>query len=372
MRFRNVLCFSMAAVLACSSLPANVAQAESLQTREGTEKIVQAQADWEPATETMIQEEVKGADNDSEYETKSGWKYKMLKNGTLEITGYSGKKTSLTIPSKIAEKKVSSIGDYAFSFNDSNCPVFDKLKSVKIPGTVKKIGEGAFSYCSSLKSIKIPKGVTSIGDKTFYFCEKLKSVEFSNTVKSIGEMAFWCTSLKSLTIPKSLTKISDKAFAYIWGLKAIKVQSGNPAYCAKEGILFTKDKKTLVCCPMDKKGSYTVPKGVKTIGNGAFAYTNLKNIKFQKGLITIEKDAFFSSGLKNVVFPEGLKTIGESALNMCYQLENVTIPKSVKKIGENAIRSGISTNPKLKLKVVRGSYAQKWAKRNNIPYSYIK
>lgn len=340
MKIRNVLCFGMAAVLMCSNLPAKTAWAESQQTKEWTEEMAQQQADWEPA-ETTMQEEVKGADS-SEHVTKSGWKYKTLKNGTLEITGYSGKKTSLAIPSKIGGKKVSSIGDYAFQ------------------------------YSNSLKSIVIPKGVTSIGDSAFYFCENLKSVELPNTVKSIGEMAFWNTSLKNLTIPKSLTKISDKAFAYIWGLKAIKVQSGNPAYCAKDGILFTKDKKILVCCPMGKKGSYTVPKGVKKIGNGAFAYTSLKNIKFQKGLVTIGKDAFFSSGLKNVVFPEGLKTIGESALNMCYQLESVTIPKSVKKIGENAIRSGIVTNPNLKLKVVRGSYAQKWAKRNNIPYSYVK
>ncbi len=65
-----------------------------------------------------------------------------------------------------------------------------------------------------------------------------------------------------------------------------------------------------------------------------------------------------------------LKTIGDSALNMCYQLESVTIPKSVKKIRENAIRSGL--NPKLKIKVVRGSYAQKWAKRNNVLYTFIK
>ena len=362
MRFRNVLCFGMAAVLVCSNLPANVAQAESLQTKEWTEEMIQERADWELATETMIEEEIKGADNGSEQETKSGWKYKTLKDGTLEITGYSGKKTSLTLPSKIGGKKVSSIGKFAFGYS--------KLKSVKIPGTVKNIEGFAFAYCSSLKSIKIPNGVTSIGDSAFFFCVNLKSVELPKTLKKVGNNSFWGTSIKSLTIPKNLTKIGDYAFRV---LRAIKVQNGNPAYCAQDGVLFTKDKKTLIFCPMQKKGNYTVPRSVKRIGTYAFYASALKNIKLQKGLTTIVNSAFWGSGIKSIVLPEGLKTIGRNAFNNCNELKSVTIPKSVTKIGENAFGSwSWCVGMGLKLKVVRGSYAQKWAKTNNIPYSYIK
>ena len=293
--------------------------------------------------------------------TKSGWKYKTLKNGTLEIMGYSGKKTSLTIPAKIGGKKVSSIGEGAF--------VESGMKSVKIPGTVKKIGNSAFAYCIGLKSVKIPRGVTSIGDSAFIYCSNLKSVELPETLKRVEGWAFWYTGLKSLTIPKSLTKIGDNAFNYTQSLKTIKVRSGNSVYCAQDGVLFTKDKKTLICFPAGKKGSYTVPKSVKKISEFAFGWSGLKNIKFQKGLVTIEKLAFGSSSLKRVVLPEGLKTIGTSAFSLCSQLESVTIPKSVKKIEGNIF---FDASDKLKLKVVRGSYAQKWAKRNNIPYSYIK
>lgn len=301
--------------------------------------------------------------------TSSGWKYKALANGTVEVTGYTGKKTSLSIPSKIGGKKVTSIGKRAFSY--LNCTVSETLKSVKIPGTVKKIGSEAFTYCISMKKIKIPKGVTSIGEGAFYFCESLESVSLPETLKSVGKEAFWATSLKSVVIPKRLTKIGEGAFTLITNFKSIKVQKGNPAYCARDGILFTKDMKTIVACPTYKTGSYVVPAGVRKIGSKAFAYSSLKKIEFQKGLTTVGKQAFSSSSAENIVFEEGLKTIQYRAFENCIQLKSMVIPKSVKKIEENPFYSwGGGMN--VKLKVFRGSYAEKWAKKNKIPYTYMK
>ena len=41
---------------------------------------------------------------------------------------------------------------------------------------LEKIGDYAFSYCSSLKSIIIPNSVTEIGEEAFYGCSSLASV----------------------------------------------------------------------------------------------------------------------------------------------------------------------------------------------------
>lgn len=383
MKCKKLLCFGMAAALACSCLQAGTAQAGSIPEGTWAGEIAQGEsakammqgraasaeelAPGQDLADGAVQESQKAAG--AEQVTGSGWKYKALANGTVEITGYAGKKTSLSIPSKIGGKKVTSIGSRAFS--NVNCTVSEKLKSVKIPGTVKKIGSEAFAYCINMKKIKIPKGVTSIGEGAFYFCEVLESVSLPETLKSVGKEAFWGTSLKSVVIPKSLTKIGEGAFTLIMNFKSIKVQKGNPAYCAQDGVLFTKDMKTIVACPTDKTGSFTAPAGVRKIGNKAFAYSSLKKIEFQKGLTTVGKQAFSSSHAENIVFAEGLKTIQYRAFENCIQLKSVVIPKSVKKIEEGAFYSW-SGNISVKLKVSRGSYAEKWAKKNKIPYTYMK
>ena len=108
--------------------------------------------------------------------------YKELKDETVEITGYLGKDKILTIPSELAEKKVSGIGNGAFA-NMSD------LTSVTIQKGIKSIGDSAFAMCESLKSITIPSGVTSIDRDAFMGCSSLKSVTVPKSVTSFGEHA---------------------------------------------------------------------------------------------------------------------------------------------------------------------------------------
>ena len=87
------------------------------------------------------------------------------------------------------------------------------IQSVVIPESVTKIGESAFSDCSSLTSVTIPEGVTEIGERAFYGCSSLTSVTIPEGVTRIGDWAFkGCSSLTSVTIPESVTRIGDKAF----------------------------------------------------------------------------------------------------------------------------------------------------------------
>ena len=72
--------------------------------------------------------------------------------------------------------------------------------SVKIPNSVKRIGENAFGGCRGLTSVTIPNGVTSIGNAAFLHCKSLISVTIPNSVTSIESDAFiWCMNLKSIT-----------------------------------------------------------------------------------------------------------------------------------------------------------------------------
>lgn len=92
--------------------------------------------------------------------------------------------TSVTIPAT-----VETIGEKAFK----NC---SGLASIKIPASVKSIGKDAFyktdDVSSNLTAVEIEEGsvLETIGEYAFYGCYKLKGVKIPASVKSIGNFAF--------------------------------------------------------------------------------------------------------------------------------------------------------------------------------------
>jgi len=215
-------------------------------------------------------------------------------NGTLTISG-SGK-----------------IEDYRSDIDQPWYSNRSDITSVVIEPGVTSIGSLAFYKCSNLTSITIPSGLTSIGEMTFFNCSALTSVTIPNGVISIGNFAFGsCTGLKSITIPSSVTSIENNIFQDCTGLTNITVDSSNPSFCSESGVLFNKDKTTLIYCPRRKTGSYTIPDGVTAIGDYAF---------------------YYCSGLTSVTIPSSVTSIGGSAFQHCTGLTSITIPNSVTSI----------------------------------------
>ena len=212
--------------------------------------------------------------------------------------------TSVTIPDS-----VTSIGSCAFY----GCA---SLTSVTIPDSVTSIGGSAFYGCTSLTSVTIPDSVTSIGGSAFYNCKSLTSVTIPGSVTSIGWSAFYgCASLTSVTIPDSVTSIGNCAFASCTSLTGIWVAEGNSHYANDaSGVLFNKDKTTLVQCP-GAFAAYTIPNSVTSIGEYAFSHC---------------------TSLTSVTIPNSVTSIGEHAFSYCTSLTSVTISDSVTSIGEYA------------------------------------
>lgn len=205
---------------------------------------------------------------------------------------------------------VVTVGKMAFD----NCDV----TSVTFPGSVKSIGNEAFSCCDKLTDVNLSMGLKEIGGEAFYCCDKLTSVAIPEGVTTIGWAAFsMCDNLASVTIPGSVTTIRGYAFSHCHALTAV-----------------------------------TIPKGITTIETGAFR--DCKN-------------------LTSLFFPEGVTTIGEGAFALCEKLTSVTIPKSVTTIEEWKFEDWKAfPHRKPTVYALPGSVAWKWAEEKGFPVEKMK
>lgn len=146
---------------------------------------------------TLIALCVMGYETWTDTSTGIEWRYEVGSDGSASIKGVPmGSKGVLVVPSSVAGRRVSSIGDWAFNA----CFAFT---SITIPEGVTSIGESAFGGCSRLTSMIIPSGVVSIGDDAFSGCSKLHDITIPSTVKSIGNDAFFmCGALEKVYVSK--------------------------------------------------------------------------------------------------------------------------------------------------------------------------
>ncbi len=158
-------------------------------------------------------------------------------------------------------------------------------------------------------------------------------------------------NVTKITIGKNVKTISLWAFENNKKVTAFEVDEENPYFCDLDGVLYSKDMKTLLFYPLGRgieemtdadgntvKGiSYEIPEGVETVRTKAFyKCSELRSIILPSTVKFIEEKAFFRCSISEVTLPEGLEFIGKDAFSYCTALKEIVIPSTIASIGDYA------------------------------------
>ncbi|MBR7083318.1 MAG: leucine-rich repeat protein, partial [Clostridia bacterium] len=248
------------------------------------------------------------------------FQYTVHDGNKATITKYLGEETTVTVNKIDGRYTVDSIGYAAFAENT-------KIQSVNIYASVTSIGESAFEACTSLKTVTFRTGsaLSEIGEYAFYDCTELSGFEFPEKLVSIGYGAFRnCSKLTydlstaasleaigeyafsscgnsassfDVTIPSKVKTVGYGAFYGCSAVSGFAVAPGNGAFSASDGVLMNHDGSEIIIYPMSKTAKdFSVPSGVKKIGDGAFAgVTSLETLDIPDGVTEIGGGAFYNA-----------------------------------------------------------------------------
>lgn len=308
---------------------------------------------------------------------------------TMETIQYSAFDNCTALTQIIIPDSVTEIDSSAFFKCQS-------LTNAKLPKNIDKISHTLFSGCQNLESIEIPENVTVIDNMAFYGCTALSDVKIPDKVEIIGEYAFYeCQSIFKINIPSGVTSVSSDSFIFCKSLYKINVDENNKNYTSIDGVLFTKDKKTLMTYPCGKiDNEYTVPDGVENIEGSAFGSSVfLVNVRLPDSIKTIGDFAFGKcQSLESINLPDGLTKIETLTFSDCCSLSSIVISKSVTEIGGGAFGSctglteAVIENDKIELADTafnhctqnlvlyggKNSAAEAYAKENNFQFRTLE
>lgn len=184
--------------------------------------------------------------------------------------------------------------------------------------------------------ITIKEGITGLADKC-YSKESVTFISLPDTLVSIGNECFRNSNILNLTLPDGLTHIGENNFPNTLqsinipplltdfplnnifncsSMLKIEVHPDNPTYCSHDGLLYTKDRKTLLFCPRSRTDAVIVPEGVTTLGSRCFqGCKKLARIHLPSTLRRIEDWALAESVHSTLKIPNSVDTVGARAFS---------------------------------------------------------
>ena len=236
---------------------------------------------------------------------------------------------------------------------------------ISIAGHLYTTSGTMISYATGSRdnTFTIPEGIVRIRSTAFYGCDYLENLIIGSDVKEIDEWAIvWCENIKSIVISAKVEMIGDDLLYGCDNISSITIDSANAYYETIEGVLFTKDGKTIVRYPSTSNVTeYEIPSGVTHIAGAAFfGAVNLTSIKLPDSIEYISETAFggceniygeaidgvyyldnwaigYDGSVANIILKDGVVGIASGAFNSYGDnLVSVVIPSSVRFINEAA------------------------------------
>ena len=232
---------------------------------------------------------------------------------------------------------VTTIGKYAFSSNT-------KLTSITLGAGCQVLPEGILSDCSALKDIRLQEGITTIPDRAFANCTKLESISIPASVTTIGTTAVWasnsqegdylpfygCTSLKSIVFEDGTSDLTLSWHNY----DATSISTRNRGmfyYCPLEEIYLGRNIK------YKQNSRYTFEVYPHAYGYSAF-YNQPKLTKITIGetVTEITPYLFYNNASITLMALPNVAKIGKAAFRGCSKLTTLNLGKSLTTIGDEA------------------------------------
>lgn len=243
----------------------------------------------------------------------------------------------------------------------------ERIKSVEVAGSVKRIGDRAFQDLK-MKSVIIKNGVKEIGCRSFYNCTKLCNISIPESVVIIDDEALveteWIERYKDdyvivngnlLLSRGEVSELNVEAIQYMTDRSLRERNNVYPIsyYEIKDA---NRDDNGLVIIngvlldAYGVSGNLIIPNDVKYIAPNAFAFCNkLESVVLPEGLERIGAGAFAAcANLKSVSIPESVEYIGGAAFCECTSLKEIILPENVSSI-QSAVFAGCTSLSKVHL-----------------------
>lgn len=227
------------------------------------------------------------------------------------------------------------------SYNYGYQSVQFNADSVKIPETITK--EGTLYKIVSVRNLCFPRGLAKI----VILPNNAKDFKPNGTNHS-ADYPGYVTGIKTIILSKGVEEVNnlwnDNSNSRNLSVKKFEVNDGNASFSADEnGVLFDKNKTTLICAPYGNRAEfirYTIPSTVTAISNYAFyGFTALERITVDEdNLASIGNYSFGNCTNLSEFISENtsLTTIGSYAFYNCARLSTFTFADNIQEINTYA------------------------------------